>query len=135
MISSFDADITGRNFLRRLLLRPPSKVYLTPVKCLVYPAVFDVPSTGVDGTCGCHRAKSTRGKAIGKPSAADEGSADTIVAAFEARLASLEQEIARLSSFASKTKDLAQQDEYWRLAQEWQREARKVRSQIRSHSC
>jgi len=54
--------------------------------------------------------------------------------ALQARLKVLEEEILRLTKLASQLPDQAQQDNYWRLAQDLQREARELRSEIRKAS-
>ena len=51
--------------------------------------------------------------------------------ALQARLRVLEEEILRLTKQASEAHDQVQQDDYWRLAQDFQREARELRSEIR----
>ena len=54
--------------------------------------------------------------------------------ALEARLRVLEDEILRLTRLASQTPGQNDQDNYWRLAQDLQREARALRSEIRKLS-
>jgi hypothetical protein len=50
--------------------------------------------------------------------------------ALEARLQVLEQEILRLTQLAAQEKETEQQDKFWQLAQDLQREARQIRSEI-----
>jgi len=57
-----------------------------------------------------------------------------VVEALQARLKVLEDEILRLTKLASQANDTVQQDNYWGLAQELQREARALRLEIRSMS-
>lgn len=57
-----------------------------------------------------------------------------IAQALEARLKVIEDEVVRLIRLASEAPDQVQQDNYWRLAQDLQREARDLRSQIRKIS-
>jgi len=52
--------------------------------------------------------------------------------ALQARLLAFEEEIVRLTELASGTKDPDQQQQYWDLAQELQREARDIRAEIHS---
>jgi hypothetical protein len=53
------------------------------------------------------------------------------VEALQARLKVLEEEILRLTKQASQSSDQAEQDNYFRLAQDLQREARALRSETR----
>ncbi|MGA7401170.1 MAG: hypothetical protein WCC99_12545 [Candidatus Sulfotelmatobacter sp.] len=53
-----------------------------------------------------------------------------VVEALQDRLKVLEDEILRLTKLASQSSDKIQQDAYWQLAQDLQREARKLRSEI-----
>jgi TfoX/Sxy family transcriptional regulator of competence genes len=57
-----------------------------------------------------------------------------LVEALQARLRVLEDEILRLTKLASQAPDTREQDSYWRLAQDLQREARELRSEIRRAS-
>ncbi len=50
--------------------------------------------------------------------------------AIQARLKVLEDEILRLTKLASEESDNVQQDNYWHLAQDLQREARDLRSEL-----
>ncbi|MFZ0291581.1 MAG: hypothetical protein WB616_22935 [Candidatus Sulfotelmatobacter sp.] len=54
-----------------------------------------------------------------------------LVEALQARLKVLEDEILRLTKQASQAPEKIQQDNYWRMAQDLQREARELRVQIR----
>jgi hypothetical protein len=54
--------------------------------------------------------------------------------ALEARLKLLEDEIVRITELASQSPDHVQQDNYWCLAKDLQREARELRLQIRKVS-
>jgi cell division septum initiation protein DivIVA len=54
-----------------------------------------------------------------------------IVRALEDRLRELEKEIDRLTRQAASASDQKQQDQYWELARELQREARSIRKEIR----
>ena len=54
------------------------------------------------------------------------------IAAMQARLGVIESEIVRLTNLASRTEDQDQQEKYWALAQDLQREAREVRAEIYS---
>jgi hypothetical protein len=56
------------------------------------------------------------------------------VEALEARLQVLEQEILRLTKLAAESSAQIIQDNYWRLAEDLQREAREVRLQIKKIS-
>jgi len=56
------------------------------------------------------------------------------VEALEARLQVLEQEILRLTKLAAESSAQIVQDNYWRLAEDLQREAREVRLQIKKIS-
>jgi hypothetical protein len=51
--------------------------------------------------------------------------------AFESRLRILEEEILRLSKLAAEYVDQSEQDKCWLLAQDLQREARELRSEIK----
>jgi hypothetical protein len=53
-----------------------------------------------------------------------------VVGALQDRLKILEDEILRLAKLASQSSDQIQQDNYWQLAQDLQREARELRSEI-----
>ena len=53
-----------------------------------------------------------------------------LVDALPARLKVLEDEIVRLPKLAAEAVDQSLQDNYWRLAQDVQREARQLRSEI-----
>ncbi len=53
-----------------------------------------------------------------------------VVEALQDRLKVLEEEILRLTELASRSFDKIQQDTYWQLAQDLQREARKLRCEI-----
>ena len=48
--------------------------------------------------------------------------------ALEARLKALEEEILRLSKLAAESSDQLQQDQYWNLARDLQRETRALRA-------
>jgi hypothetical protein len=50
--------------------------------------------------------------------------------ALEARLQILEQEILRLTRVAAQEKETEQQDRFWELARDLQREAHEIRSEI-----
>jgi hypothetical protein len=54
-----------------------------------------------------------------------------VVEALEGCLKVLEEEILRLTKLASESTDLANQENYWRLAQDLQRAARETRLQIK----
>jgi hypothetical protein len=56
------------------------------------------------------------------------------VEALQAGLRVLEDEILRLAKQASASQDQNVQDNYWRLAQDLQREARELRLQIKKNS-
>jgi hypothetical protein len=56
------------------------------------------------------------------------------VEALQAGLQVLEDEILRLAKQASASQDQNVQDNYWRLAQDLQREARELRLQIKKNS-
>ena len=51
-------------------------------------------------------------------------------AALQARLRVLEDEVLRLTKQASQSSDRAEQDNYFRLVQDLQREARELRSEL-----
>jgi len=53
-----------------------------------------------------------------------------LVEALQFRLKVLEDEIVRFSKLASATVDQSEQDNYWQLAQDVQREARLLRAEI-----
>jgi hypothetical protein len=53
-----------------------------------------------------------------------------LVEALQARLKVLEDEIQRLTDLASRTPEKDQQENHWLMAQDLQREARDLRSQI-----
>jgi hypothetical protein len=53
-----------------------------------------------------------------------------LVEALQARLKILEEEIQRLTDLASRTPEKDQQENHWLMAQDLQREARDLRSQI-----
>ena len=53
-----------------------------------------------------------------------------LVEGMQARLKVLEDEIQRLTDLASKTPEKDQQENHWLMAQDLQREARDLRSQI-----
>ena len=53
-----------------------------------------------------------------------------LMEALQARLKILKDEIVRFSKLASESVDQSQQDNYWRLAQDVQREARLLRAEI-----
>jgi hypothetical protein len=53
-----------------------------------------------------------------------------LVEALQARLKILEEEIQRLTDLASRTSEKDQQENHWLMAQDLQREARDLRSQI-----
>jgi hypothetical protein len=53
-----------------------------------------------------------------------------VVEALQARLKFLEDEILRFTKLAAQANETVEQDNYWRLAQDLQREARELRSQI-----
>lgn len=53
-----------------------------------------------------------------------------VVEALQARLKVLEDEILRLTKLAAQSQNQAEQDKYWRLAQDVQREARALRAEI-----
>lgn len=53
-----------------------------------------------------------------------------LLEALPARLKVLEDEILRLTKLAAEANETVEQDNYWRLAQDLQREARELRSQI-----
>jgi hypothetical protein len=55
--------------------------------------------------------------------------------ALEERLKVLEDEILRLAKLASESSDKSQQDNYWLLARDLQREARDLRAQIKRSQC
>jgi hypothetical protein len=55
-----------------------------------------------------------------------------ILDALEDRLKVLENEILRLIDLASRTSDREEQDSYYRLAEDLQREARELRLQIKN---
>ncbi len=57
--------------------------------------------------------------------------APMLTEALQSRLKVLEEEILRLTEQASQSSEKSEQDNYWRLAQDLQREARELRSQIR----
>lgn len=57
-----------------------------------------------------------------------------LAVALQARLRVLEDEILRLTKLASQAPDRLDQDNYWRLAQDLQREARELRAEIRKMS-
>jgi len=50
------------------------------------------------------------------------------------RLESLEAEISRLVKLASEEKDFRQQEQYWALAKDLQKEARDIRSTLRGET-
>jgi hypothetical protein len=54
--------------------------------------------------------------------------------ALESRLETLEQEITRLLKLSGECSDSEEQDNYLRLAQDLQREARELRREIDKHS-
>ena len=56
------------------------------------------------------------------------------VEALEARLRIVEEEILRLTNLAAGSSDPEQQDNYYRLAQDLQRETRELRLQIKKPS-
>jgi hypothetical protein len=56
---------------------------------------------------------------------------DHVLAALQARLEVLEKEIDRLSRLASEADDVTRQQQYWDLAQDLQRDARKIRDELR----
>jgi hypothetical protein len=62
------------------------------------------------------------------------GAVLTLVEALQSRLKVLEDETLRLTKLASGAVDKAEQDSYWCFAQDLQREARDLRSQIRKIS-
>jgi len=53
------------------------------------------------------------------------------IEALQDRLRALDDEILRLTKLASESSDKSQQDNYWLLARDLQREARGLRSEIR----
>jgi len=53
-----------------------------------------------------------------------------VLGALQARLQVLENEILRLTKLAAQEPGQTQQDNYWRLAQDLQREARALRAEI-----
>ena len=53
------------------------------------------------------------------------------IEALQARLQVLEEQILRLTKLATQAAEQGRQDDYWRLAQDLQREARELRAQIR----
>jgi hypothetical protein len=53
-----------------------------------------------------------------------------VVEALQDRLKILEEEILRLAKLASQSPDKIQQDSYWQLARDLQREARNLRFEI-----
>lgn len=57
-----------------------------------------------------------------------------IAEALQSRLKVLEDEILRLTKLAAQSTDQVDQDNYWRLTQDLQREARELRSEIRKVS-
>ena len=57
-----------------------------------------------------------------------------IAEALQSRLKVLEDEILRLTKLAAQSSGQVDQDKYWRLAQDLQREARELRSEIRKLS-
>jgi len=59
-----------------------------------------------------------------------DNAAGQILAALENRLRDLEQEIGRLTSQAAVASQRSEQERYWSLAQELQRQARAVRREI-----
>ena len=54
--------------------------------------------------------------------------------ALESRLRAIEEEITRVTKLAAESADSEQQDNYFRLAQDLQREARELRNQIKKGS-
>jgi hypothetical protein len=57
-----------------------------------------------------------------------------LIEALQARLEALEEEILRLTRLASEANDQTQQENYWRLAQDLQLEARELRLEMRKMS-
>jgi hypothetical protein len=57
-----------------------------------------------------------------------------VVEALQARLRVLEEEILRLTKLAAESSEQSIQDNYWRLAQDLQRDARELRQQIMKSS-
>lgn len=54
--------------------------------------------------------------------------------ALESRLTAIEEQITRLLKLAGESEDPSKQDDYLRLAQDLQREARELRSEIKKQS-
>jgi len=59
---------------------------------------------------------------------------DSVLAALQARLQIIEAELVRMTDLACKAQDRDRQEQYWQLAQDLQREARKIRAEINSRA-
>ena len=55
---------------------------------------------------------------------------NAVIAALQARLEAIERELLRVANLACRTEGRDQQDKYWELAKQLQRDAREIRAEI-----